>query len=297
MDSMDPWMCAAPVAQALMGLAQRGEHGCLHARSQGRRARVRVSAGRLVSVHGVGRQLLGDRLQAAGALDADRHRAAYEHRPPRGPVGRWLVDVGAASRDAVDGALREQSAARLAELLGWPRCLVRFEPETVEPEIVEEDGVDLLTVLWRAVLTHVEAGQDAVPARADGRLTASGRRLVRALSRRQLLDSAQTSACVQGAIDDPRLRTALQCMGALKADQHGDGYSLLVQKRRQLAAASTPQQLLDLPPGAGPLQARRSLRRLARRLHPDRFEQDPPGVREASGQVMQALSRAASRVR
>jgi hypothetical protein len=91
---------------------------------------------------------------------------------------------------------------------------------------------------------------------------------------------------------------ALRAFGALvPRAQSAIDYALLLRKRAQLRRRAGPRELLDLPPdvSATPAVARGALRRLTRRLHPDRLGPDAPAAAHAlTTEVMQALTRAAS---
>lgn len=83
------------------------------------------------------------------------------------------------------------------------------------------------------------------------------------------------------------LRACLQVLRAVAPP--GDGYVLLMRKRRELARAASARALLDLPAAAGPEAARSALRRLARTLHPDRFACDDAHVRALAEDTLRAL--------
>jgi hypothetical protein len=71
-----------------------------------------------------------------------------------------------------------------------------------------------------------------------------------------------------------------------------DSCSLLLRKQREIRRRAGPRALLDLPPHAHAEQARPALRRLASKLHPDRFHAAEPSLRAVSSEVMRALSQA-----
>ena len=105
---MDALHSAAPLARSLLRLALGGASGSVRVRAGQRSARVRLHRGTVADVVGVESHLLGDSLLRAGLLDDDAHQRALKHSPPRGPVGEWLVEVGAASREDVRRALALQ---------------------------------------------------------------------------------------------------------------------------------------------------------------------------------------------
>jgi hypothetical protein len=89
------------------------------------------------------------------------------------------------------------------------------------------------------------------------------------------------------------LRAALRLIGAaIERPVHEDSYALLLRKRRQLSRNDSASALLDLPELASAEHARRALRRLAKKLHPDRFQAGDARLHAVSSEVMGALSRA-----
>jgi hypothetical protein len=71
-----------------------------------------------------------------------------------------------------------------------------------------------------------------------------------------------------------------------------ESYSLLLRKRRQIQRKVGAAALLDLREPVRPEQARRAFRRLAYRLHPDRFQCEQPELRALSSEVMSVLAAA-----
>src|SRR5690606_14545327 len=64
-------------------------------------------------------------------------------------------------------------------------------------------------------------------------------------------------------------------------------YGLLLKKRNQLRNAASPEMLLEVERGG---DARASLRKLARELHPDRFKSGAPAsIERVSSEVLSAL--------
>ena len=101
----------------------------------------------------------------------------------------------------------------------------------------------------------------------------------------------------------------LKWLGAIAPARRADGvYGLLLRKHREIRRAASPEELLDLPrrtgvgdprcaPPAGESdrgpEARRALRTLAKRLHPDRFDGDrAEPLRRISDRVLIELVRA-----
>jgi Domain of unknown function (DUF4388) len=86
----------------------------------------------------------------------------------------------------------------------------------------------------------------------------------------------------------------------VRSEQAAPDYALLLRKRRQLRSHASPAELLDLSAEerASPQAARRALRRLARKLHPDVLGPDtPPAVHKLSTELMSALLRAEAELR
>lgn len=94
------------------------------------------------------------------------------------------------------------------------------------------------------------------------------------------------------------LRAVLRVLGAaIERPAHDDAYALLLRKHRQLSRNASASALLDLPEAASEEHARRALRRLARKLHPDRFQAGDARLHAVSNVVMGALARAENTLR
>ena len=124
---MDALRAAAPLARALLSLADAKRCGVLRVRVGYRHAELVLVDGAVTSIAGVDGELLGDALLREGELDASRHGVALAEAEPDGPVGHWLVAVGAASREAVDRALVAQLERRVAALLRFVGASLHFE--------------------------------------------------------------------------------------------------------------------------------------------------------------------------
>jgi hypothetical protein len=138
------------------------------------------------------------------------------------------------------------------------------------------------------------------------KLSALGQRLVARLEPR---GSSALARCLNGCAREPiaealssahapfrearAQRAVLRTLGAaVEADFEGEACRLLLRKQRQIRRRASAHALLDLPAHARAEQVRPALRRLASKLHPDRFHANEAGLREASHEVMRALSRA-----
>lgn len=94
-----------------------------------------------------------------------------------------------------------------------------------------------------------------------------------------------------------RVRAVLRVLGAAVehptvAHAPEDAYALLLRKTRELARNESAHVLLDLPAVASAAHARRALRLLAQKLHPDRFHMADARLYAVSERVMGALSQA-----
>ncbi|MEY4511835.1 MAG: hypothetical protein RLZZ450_3957 [Pseudomonadota bacterium] len=94
------------------------------------------------------------------------------------------------------------------------------------------------------------------------------------------------------------LRAVLRVLGAaIERPTHEDAYALLLRKHRQLSRNASASALLDLPEAASGEHARRALRKLAQKLHPDRFQAGDARLYAVSNVVMGALARAENTLR
>ena len=95
-----------------------------------------------------------------------------------------------------------------------------------------------------------------------------------------------------------RLRAALWLGALVPRHAATHQYTLLLRKHRQLRTRADAHALLELLPSAGAADARRALRRLASRLHPDALGPSaPPELRALSSELMCALVQAERAVR
>jgi hypothetical protein len=289
---MDALCAAIPVARGLINMADTAAPRLLCVSAGARRAALRTEDGAVVEVSGVDAEPLGDTLLRQGVLDAERHRAALEAAFPAQRVGAWLVSVGAASEHAVRAALELQLVTRVSALLRWrgAELLLRSIPAATAADFPV--AVALAPCLYAGLSSIArELPADLLAAHAGHgplRTTGLGRRLEARLG-------ASFAPLLVKDPEPDRLweRASLRAIGALvDAASEVDGYSLLLRKRRELRMRTSARRLLDLPDTAHPAQARSAFRRLARKLHPDRFHAGEPGLLALSNEVMRALGRA-----
>lgn len=297
---MDRLRAAASLSRALLSLADAKRTGILRVEAGQRRAELQLLHGAIVSIQGVDGELLGDALLRDGELDARVHGAALSAAEPNGPVGHWLVAVGAASREAVDRALLTQLDRRLSALLRFVGPSVRFIEQAAQVRDVPAASIQVAPALWDGLielarsLTNAELERLSVPHAL--RLTRAGEQWASSLVQAgKLGDLAPLLKQASGSVHE---RAVLCALGlAVDARVDPDAFSLLLRKQRQIRRHVSPEALLDLPERAAPDQARRALRRLAQKLHPDRFSTELPALRAVSHEVMRALFRAEESLR
>jgi len=148
------------------------------------------------------------------------------------------------------------------------------------------------------LLRAVEAGELGAAARR--------RAFARGLRPSQIdnIPAALSAAAVAAALradpgaDQHVLRAMLRVLGAaIERPVPEDAYGLLLRKHRQLSRNVSASALLDLPEAASAEHARRALRRLAQKLHPDRFLAGDARLYAVSNVVMGALARAENTLR
>jgi hypothetical protein len=281
---------------------------------------------------------LGDVLARRREVDLRAHAEAATASPPVGPVGRWLADAGLARPEAVSAALREQLRGRVQALFRWDAVEVRFapgepdvgvplldEPPTAGELVVSAlraslrdvaahelrrglgDGLLVLTPLGEALLADLEApggacvgggGQgSAGSARGGGAaLWPDEGAMIGVLRAGAAVDVLLATA--RGSPRALRLLAGFKLLGAAAAPAGAGSYATLLRKTRELRRAACAETLLELEGKAAPEQARRSLRRLAGALHPDRLgPHAPEALRRASAEVLGALAQAEERLR
>lgn len=297
------------LARSLATLARTQSTGTLTvSASGGLGARLVFSDGRLESVEtlsGSGR-VLGDVLVNEGSANAsacvdDRGRAADE------PIGRYLVRCGRASEGAVDHAIRIQMRARLASVFAWVAPALRFEPCAANSN-QEGSGPSTADTVLHALRLSAPTSKSSDLLRELGHeklgLTDFGRELLGAAALRPeesavfaMLGRGATGAVLASTFVSSSSALAfaviLRRIRAVEPAGSDARYSLLLRKHRELRRSTDAARLLDVPPDASAVDARRALRILARDLHPDRFgAATDTAARAVSGEVLKALVQA-----
>lgn len=315
MKVMDRLPGATSLARAFLALRRAEAVGVLEVRSGQRCARVAIVDGtpRAVTPVPGAADSLGDLLAADASFDHAAHRRGLDAGGPRRrKVGRWLVDTGAASEQAVANALRVQLRRRVVRLFHWHDTLYCFRagssdigcPHVADPVSPEE----LVLSAMRAVVAQ-EPLESVRRRLGTGRLELTD--LGEALVSHAPLWPAESAmvpllrggttverliSVTGGAGRALRALWALRLLGAAKPPGAGRrSYQLLMRKRRELRGSASNARLLDMKPGASPTSARRALRVLAKDLHPDRFASE--ALKRSSGEVLKALVRAEAEVR
>ncbi|MFK7988259.1 MAG: DUF4388 domain-containing protein [Sandaracinaceae bacterium] len=302
---MDSLPGAASLVRGLLVLARSGQSGILEVRVAARLARLGVREGRVVAlrIEPDDGDALGDALRSAG----DWNEAVARGSSPRPgePMGSWAVRVGAVSPQALSLALRRQLQRRLSRLLALGPPELRFAPGPWDvgwPAIDEAPTTEALVMgalrervadlpLWLVrrrlgdgMLVLTPLGQELL----EGAVLWPDEQALRPL----LKQGASIDALIAVSRGSPRAQRALHAwkvVGACAAPSPRRGYATLLRKTRQLRRRARGAELLDLPVNARPEAARRALRRLARSVHPDRFDGASPAIRAVSHEVMSAL--------
>ncbi|MDB4989687.1 MAG: hypothetical protein JWN04_4865 [Myxococcaceae bacterium] len=319
---MDALRVAAPLSRLLLALSETGREGEVSVVQRMRTARLSIAGGRVVALSGVDLRPLGDTLLALGALDVTSQRSLLAQSDGT-PVGARLVAAGATSSASVLRALELQLGHGIESLLQWPTSKLSLQrtSRTPGPGLAM---VDLTSTVWSALLAITaglpESAVEQLAGRTVLRLTPAGTRRVRGLlqaaesgalaaarARRAIFEPPTTAvdsiavseAALQRALAakpqcaEPRLRALLRVLGAAvdqPAPEHS--YALLLRKTREVARNASANVLLDLPPVASSVLVRQAFRRLAQKLHPDRFQAGDARLHALSHRVMGALAEA-----
>jgi hypothetical protein len=300
---------AVSFGRALLALERGRSSGVLHVRSETCACRIVVEHGVVRAVSGVhgAERTLGDALLADGELDVPAHeRAVAIGDATSGPIGLWLIERGFASRPAVEVALRRQLRERVVRLFSRENIEYRFEAGAAAQDIVRLTEpiatVDLVLAGMRACLRSWPAQRALGCVRSQAlELNATGRAFMRAalwpdeavliglLARGTTLEALRRAS--GESVRALRLLAALALLSAVRAPATREtSYTLLVRKRGQLRQGDHAHALLDLPLDAAPADARRALRRLACRVHPDALGPSASdALRRASSEIMSAL--------
>jgi hypothetical protein len=303
--------CAISFARSLIALSRARRTGVLVARCE-------LDACHIAIVDGVPRaalllreaEPLGDLLLRDGDLDVAAHLRALDAGAPDHPVGQWLVRAGAATRPAVEHALRDQLRARILGIFAWPTIdyTLQLGDAAVGVPWVSEPVVacDLVLTALRRMLHEPDVQRfEHEHAGLQMTLSSSGRWLSRhaalwpdEAAALCLLDQGTDLGALRATVDDSAraLRTvaALGMLGAVVPRTSSTGsYPVLLRKQRQIRRRASAAELLDLRGDAPAAEARRALRRLAHSVHPDVFGPlAPSALRRASTEVMTGLARA-----
>lgn len=293
---MDALCAAVPIARSLLRLGERSATAWVELSDARHTVGLRVVHGLVHEVRGVEGELLGDQLLRMGALDLARHHAALSSGNPESQIGTWLAQVGAASEAAVRAALAQQLRARIASLLrmeGARLTISSMIRQDEPPRLAVQ--VDLAHAVYAALVTIAQDLPLAVQRSHAGRgplaYTRLGAWLIPHLAGCEADGVRQRGMSCE--MPELAQRAAFRAVGALAdAAPYSDAYSLLLRKRRELRGSASPRRLLDLPEGAAPHTARAAFRRLAHKLHPDRFQARAPALLALSNEVMCGLTRA-----
>lgn len=298
------------LARLLLSLGRRAGSGVVTVRGAGgRRAEVRVSAGRIIAIDGVDSgRVLGDVLVQSGdasptACVDDEGRIANER------IGTYLVRTGRVSAGAMEHAVRVQLRSRLAGLFAWSATAPTFT--RITPVDSTADGAPTMQELVVHALRCMggaRAQSELVRELGGGtlRLSELGRELVTGAALRPeetavvaMLERGATGEMLLSAFGSShRALSFAHALRRIRAVEPANGagrYSLLLRKHHELRRSSDATRLLEVPSDATPSEARRALRTLARDLHPDRFDGAPhDALRAVSAEVLKALVRAES---
>jgi hypothetical protein len=303
--SADAWA----FARALLVVAERRRSCQVHAYTERGACRLRIEQGALVAITGpTGHDdSLGDVLLRSGDLDARKHYAALAQREASSqPVGAWLLAEQLATRGAVLHALRAQLRGRMLSLLSCRELSFAQADAAGEGVPAVEEPPPIADVLLSCLRTLARA-ELAGPLVRSGelKLSAMGRTLLEQAAlwpEEDAVAALLLRGATRGAIDAlcrsharaHGLLMLLEGLGGFAGAAHvrsdRSSYSLLLRKRNQIRQGDSPYRLLDLPPGATPMEARKALRQFALQLHPDALGPDVPDtMRKASGEIMGAL--------
>lgn len=232
----------------------------------------------------------------------DEHRLGRFVSRPEGvskdaPCGATWLREARITRGELAWALRRQMRKRMEVILGWQRIALRFDQHRTEgPRLPEPlHARELVAHALRRSLAPVDADSEARLRRETWRLRVALDDVGLAPEERAMCVPLRSGApgevvlAVGGnGLRALRILHAWQRAGLIEPARRGDHRELL-RKRQQLRQHANPGALLDLGPGASRADARRALRRLVRKVHPDRFE---PQLARASEDVVRALVQA-----
>jgi hypothetical protein len=313
---MESLTAAVALGRGLLALERGRRSGVLRVRTELCACRIDVVEGVVRAIGSVpGAELtLGDALIADGSLDVPAHAHAVAGFDASGTrIGDWLIERGVASRPAVEAALRRQLRARAMRLFACERVDVRFDRDAQNDLAAVAEPIATVDLVLAAMRARV---RDWPEARARSLVKSEALQLdprfyalrqavlwpdeavvMHLLARGTTLREVREAGA--GSARAMRLLAVLALLSVLRVPAaYERTYALLLRKRGQLRHGDGARALLDLPSDADAAEARRALRRLARRVHPDALG---PGasdaLRRASSEVMSALIDAERAVR
>lgn len=314
---MDHYAAEIATSRVLLALARTKAHGTVTAVAKGGvRGTLQVRAGEVVAASVWPHQddALGDLLLSSNAFALERHARALhaEQAPAAGSVGAWLRAHGVATEEDVRDALARQAMGRVIRLIE-AGAVMHFAPEAGSSDVPREWAVSLVEVVGRAFakILHRESLDSLCRTLGQGKLRwvhAESASLPEALrpASAALLAGADAHT-VLGLLayrgDAARVLVGARLAGLVSVDARGQrrdnrSYLTLLRKQRQVRARRSAEALLEMPFGGDRTKARRNLKQLAKRLHPDVFGTDAhPAVRRASEQVMAALIQSCDEIR
>lgn len=257
------------------------------------RALIWIRDGALVAVSSAeGEAALGDLVQE---FWPSRDLTPTWEGPARLPAGVRLLRAGVLDQGELAFALRQQARRRLRELLRWsaPRVEVRRVPAAPISGTTGWDVRDAVVDATRALVAPLSRAEFSL---TEGwwlrpRASPMVARLVlppAEAAMRSLLEQGASAREVLYALGEARaVRRGLHAWRQLgMVGPRSDAtHALLARKTRALRRGASGDALLGLEPGDHGSR-KHAFRRLARSLHPDRFEAD---LGEASTRVFRAL--------
>jgi hypothetical protein len=333
---MDILRAAAPFARLLLVLGEQRRSVELELVRRSGNGCLRLVGGRITSIEGIECEPLGDLLRSFGELDrACVHGLPSARRARIG--ARLIAAgaaSGIAVQRALSTQLMTQLAALLAQPPSRVQLVPRSSTSREQPSFsVEAASAVWAALLARAAdlpqpllsdlacdrqlaLTRAGAVRLAALARAheNGELARAFAALRRSallagedeLASERLLAAEDELASERLLAAEPPLRlqplrACLRALGAAVDRERSagrvDGCALLLSKRVALSRNVSASALLGLPEAASAAHARRALRRLARKLHPDRFGHENEQLERLAGDTLSALTRAEQALR
>ncbi len=313
-------LAATTVAEVLWGTMNRGLTGALHFQSGESRKAILLLEGRAQGVRSnVVEECLGQRLLAAGRLDLKQVEESFRRaQGGEGRQGEILVEMGALSRDEIEGELRDQATEKVLNLFSWSEGSVWFEPdqEKLPLSTTIRDWTSEDLILRGVTYMEPDRLERALGALRGKQVTMDLKRLPSGQRRAPEIEAVRSAIDEAGGSVDPAIREngavlyGLVVLGVVRAADGGasapprlpraaasssGGGRASAEDLRSMAATLADKshfEVLEVEQKSSTSQIKAAFFKMAKRYHPDRYAGEADDLRALAGEVFARISTA-----